>query len=154
MDWILLELRSATGDAAAKRAAFLKSDGTLIDTSGAANVSFTQTLASGYTISDSIVVMHRNHIAVISASSVTLPNDASAYDFTSSQSKAHGSGQIMASLTGGGFGLWCGDTDASGNIDGGDRSNTWNNRNLSTYIGSDTDLSGTLRRWRQKQHME
>ncbi|MGA7160031.1 MAG: hypothetical protein WBZ48_03450, partial [Bacteroidota bacterium] len=96
------------------------------------------------TISDSIVVMHRNHIAVISASSVTLPNEASAYDFTNSQSQAHGSGQIMASLTGGGFGLWCGDTDASGVIDGADRNNTWNNRNLSTYIGSDTDLSGVV----------
>ena len=100
-----------------------------MDTTGVANVSFTQTLASGYTILDSIVVMHRNHIAVISANSVTLPNDASAYDFTTAQSKAHGTGQIMAPLTGGLFGLWCGDTDASGTIDGGDRNNTWNNRN-------------------------
>ena len=143
VDWIFLELRSAySGVTASKRAAFLKNDGTVIDTNGVANVTFTQMLVSGYTILDSIVVMHRNHIAVVSANSDTLPNDTKAYDFTSSQSKAHGTGQIMASLTGGLFGLWCGDTDASGVVDGGDRNNTWNNRNASTYIGSDTDLSG------------
>ncbi|HTX19331.1 MAG TPA: right-handed parallel beta-helix repeat-containing protein, partial [Bacteroidota bacterium] len=87
VDWILLELRSSSTGTVAKRAAFLKNDGTIMDTNGVATVAFTQTQTTGYTLVDSIVVMHRNHIAVISANGITLPNETSAYDFTTAQSK-------------------------------------------------------------------
>ena len=50
----------------------------------------------------------------------------------------------MKDLGGGYFGAYTGDSDGSGTVNAGDRSNSWNQRNLSGYYGTDVDLSGTV----------
>jgi hypothetical protein len=50
----------------------------------------------------------------------------------------------MKDLGGGVYGLYTADTDGSGTVNASDRSNTWNQRNLSGYYGTDIDLSGTV----------
>jgi len=50
----------------------------------------------------------------------------------------------MKSLGGGYYGVYTADTDGSGTVNAADRSNTWNQRNLSGYYGTDVDLSGTV----------
>jgi hypothetical protein len=42
------------------------------------------------------------------------------------------------------FGLFTADTDGSGTVNAADRSNSWNQRNLSGYFGEDVNLSGTV----------
>jgi hypothetical protein len=140
VDWILLELR--TGIAAATKvetqAAFLLNNGSSVDVDGSSDVAFSTATPGNYYI----VVRHRNHLAIMSAATVTLPN-ATVFDFTASD-QAYGSNPTKAVSTGV-YAMWCGDTDGSGAINNGDRDNTWNNRNINgVYSGSDTDLSGAI----------
>jgi hypothetical protein len=141
VDWVLVDLR--TGTAAATRsetqAGFLLKDGTIVDSDGSSDLSFSTATTGSYYI----VVRHRNHLAVMSTNVVSLPN-GTAYDFTTA-GQAYGSTTPMAVVTTGVYGMWCGDTDASGVVDVTDRANTWNNKNLSNvYDGSDTDLSNVI----------
>ncbi len=149
VDWVLVELRSGTTGATKRgeRAAFLKNDGTLLETDGTTGVWESAAVASGYDLTSYVVIRHRNHLAVMSAAGMAMPN-ASAYDFTTAQVNAYTVGpNPMKDLLGNAtvFGMYCGDTDGSGVVDVLDRNNTWNNRNASNlYSGDDTDLSGVV----------
>ena len=65
VDWVLVELRTGTasGTKVATRAAFLKSDGTIVDTNGISPLQFTGLGDGNYYV----VVRHRNHLAIMSA---------------------------------------------------------------------------------------
>ena len=82
-------------------------------------------------------------MAIMTESAVPLSGSPSQYDFTTNQSKAYGA-NAMADLGGGTYGMYSGDSDGSGTVNAGDRSNTWNDRNKTGYYGSDLDLSGTV----------
>jgi hypothetical protein len=141
VDWILVELRTGTSSSTKikTRAAFLKSDGSIVDLDGISQVKFTGVASDDYYL----VVHHRNHLPVMSAAAQSLSYSSSLFDFTLDLNNAYGSNS-MVSLPGGVFGLWGGDADASGLIDGIDRTVTWDNRNLNGYQNSDCVLSGTV----------
>ena len=63
VDWVLVELRTGPPSftIAAARAAFLKSDGTIVDLDGSSPVSFSGIAPGSYYI----LVKHRNHLAVM-----------------------------------------------------------------------------------------
>ncbi|MEZ5083449.1 MAG: S8 family serine peptidase [Bacteroidales bacterium] len=129
VDWILVELRDATSPSAAgestiieQRAAFLKSDGSIVDTSGLNPVSFT------VLISDSIflAIHHRNHLGILS--SVALKNSVGnvyAYDFTTGASKVYGATLGYKDIGSGVFGLVSGDGNADGFINQSDKDLAW-----------------------------
>ena len=109
-DWILVELRStSTGAAVDRRAALLKNDGTVLEVDGTPGVAFSSVGAGDYFI----VVKHRNHLAVMSAEKVTLPN-TTAYDFTTGQVQAYGT--IPMKPMSGVFGMYAGDANANGQV--------------------------------------
>jgi hypothetical protein len=141
VDWVLLELRTGTSASTtvARRAAFIKSDGTLVDLNGLDPVAFIIPDAVEYYI----VVKHRNHLSLMSSVSMFLTDTTPLYNFTNSQTKAYGINP-MENLGGGFFGAYTADTDGSGTINAADRSNTWNQRNFSGYFGTDVDLSGAV----------
>lgn len=138
VDWTLIELRSTTTTVVARRAAFIKSDGSLVDLNGTSQLSFAGVSLGNYYV----VIYHRNHLAVMTANTVNLSNNPTLYDLTLSQTQAYGTNPMKD--FGGVYGLFTGDTDGSGTVNANDRSNTWNQRNLSGYNGSDVDLSGTV----------
>jgi hypothetical protein len=120
VDWVLVELRTGTASSTKveTQPAFLLKDGSIVDVNGSSDVSFSASANSYY-----IVIRHRNHLAVISSTAVSLPN---------------GTVCDLGTMT-------CGDTDGSGVVDVTDRANTWNARNTSgVYTGNDTDLSGVV----------
>jgi len=134
VDWILVELRSsAIGAAGDRHAALLKSDGTT-------GVTFTTAIACDYYI----LIKQHNNLAVMSTPVVTLPN-ASVCNFTTVLTQAYGSTTLMVAVTIKVYGMWCGDTDASGVIDVTDRANTWNDRNKTgLYSGNEIHLSNVI----------
>jgi hypothetical protein len=140
VDWVLVELR--TGTAATSKvetqAAFLLSNGSIVDIDGSSDVAFSTAAAGNYYI----VVRHRNHLAVMSVGIVALPN-GTVFDFTAS-GQAYGSTTPTVAVATGVYAMWCGDTDASGKVDVTDRTNTWNDRNNLGYLDDDTDLSGKV----------
>ena len=99
---MLVELRTGTasGTKVATRAAFLKSDGTIVDTDGSSPVSFTGLSAGNYYA----VVRHRNHLAIMTASAIPLSSSSELYNFTTAQTQAYTTGtNPMKALTGSGF---------------------------------------------------
>ena len=111
VDWILVELRSTyNGVAVAQRAAFVKNDGTVVDTNGTSPVSFSGISPGFYYI----LIRHRNHLAVMSKDSVSLPNSAgSFYNFTNTLTKAYGN-SAMVLLGDGNYGMYAGDANGDG----------------------------------------
>ena len=140
-DWVSVELRSSEdGPTLIQKSFFLKSNGSVVDMDGTTTDLTLPGMAEGDYF---IVVRHRNHLAVMSKSAHSLGTGAPAqYDFSS------GTGQYLGDdaklLESGVYGLYSGDADASGTVDAGDRSATWNNRNLSGYLSADCNLSGTV----------
>ncbi|MFZ1289877.1 MAG: hypothetical protein WAR79_07295, partial [Melioribacteraceae bacterium] len=67
VDWVLIELRDgATASVATtvdRKAAFVKSDGTIIDINGSEELEFQNTLPGNYFV----VIYHRNHLPVMSS---------------------------------------------------------------------------------------
>jgi hypothetical protein len=138
VDWVIVELRSDTSTAVAKRAAFLKSNGMLTDTNGTNGVTFGGVSTGSYYV----VVRHRNHLAVMSAAKVALNGSSPLYDFTTGLAQFYG-GDAKEVATGK-FGMWGGDVDGSGDVAVTDRSATWNGRNGVGYDGADVNLSGDV----------
>jgi hypothetical protein len=136
-DWVLIELRSsATGAAIDRHAGLLKSDGTVIGADGTPGVIFTATPSGEYYI----VVRHRNHLAIMSAEKVALPN-AVAYDFSAAQARAYGL-NAMASLPGGAFGMIAGDVNGDNICDLSDRTLIWNDNLHQLYAPTDLNFDG------------
>jgi hypothetical protein len=148
VDWILIDLRQAStpagatsGTSVAKRAAFLKSDGTIVDLDGVSSVRFYNT-----TLTSNLypVLKHRNHLAIMSNNAVTRTSGIYSYDFTSAQTQIYdGSGNGCVQL-GSKWGMVAGDGDASGIININDFNLWQSNFSQNNYNKSDHDLSGTV----------
>ena len=143
VDWVLLELRSDLTTVVARRAAFLKGDGRLVDLDGASFVEFPGVDAGNYYV----VTYHRNHLEIMTATAVALSSSSSEYDFTSALTQAYKpnpSDEPMIDLGGGVFSMYSGDTNNSGIITAADKS-AINLHNLSDgYYNADTNFSGIV----------
>ena len=128
VDWILVELRQATSPAGAtsatvlldplgnlaKRAVFLKNDGSIVELDGTTPVHFNNFfVSSGNGLYP--VIRHRNHLAIMSATAVTMVGDVYTYDFTSGIDKAYG-GITGYKLVAGRAAMVAGDIDKDGKI--------------------------------------
>jgi hypothetical protein len=140
VEWVLLEVRAETSFSTmlARRAAFLRRDGRIIDIDGSELVQFPGLPNGPYYI----VVRHRNHLPVMSAIKIELTDSPPLYDFTTSQSKAYGNSP-MKTLTGGKFGLCSADGNGDGKVDFIDFRYVWRNQNGSYgYLTGDFSLDG------------
>jgi hypothetical protein len=126
VDWVLVELRKTTESSSIeeRRACFILSDGSIVDLDGSSPVKFTATSTNDYYI----VIRHRNHLAIMSANSVSLSSSldgtyltggGSEYDFSTAQSQAYGF-DAMKDLGGGYYGMYAADGNGDGGIYGED----------------------------------
>lgn len=112
VDWVLIELRDATDKdvIVASKASLLLADGTIAD-GGRDGVLFDGIVENGQYY---VVLRHRNHLAVLSSTLVTLPNEDT-YDFSLDASLASGTAQ-MKDMGDGSFALIGGDFTGDGVI--------------------------------------
>lgn len=139
-DWVLVELRNSSNTIIASRAAFLKSDGTLLDVDGTTGVNFP--IAAG---SFNLAIRHRNHLGVRTATVRSFAGGINQMiDFTTGAmlagvndvyTNANLSNTPQAAV-GGIFALWGGDVNADGIVTVVGPSN-----DAATIV---TDLSGNL----------
>jgi hypothetical protein len=157
VDWVLVELRTPDSSAASKvatRAAFIKRDGSIVDLDGVSPVAFVNLAAGNYYV----VVRHRNHLAIMSASAVALSASSSLYDFTMSQSAAYSTDYglylPMKDLGDGKFGMCAGDVNGDGTLKyngaGNDRVLIFNRIGSLTgtvngYFNEDVNLNGQVK---------
>ncbi len=142
LDWILLEVRSGNPatppmTVVERRAAFVKTDGTIVDLDGVSPVAFkTATPGALY-----VVVYHRNHVPVMSASAASLSLSSTLYDFTTAASQAFGTdAQVMVGA--GTYGLFAGDANGDTFIDINDFTEADNNQFAAGNLLYDTNLDG------------
>ena len=145
VDWVLIELRDAgsAGNATsattiARQAGFLLSDGTVTGTDGISNMQFDNTVSQNLYV----VVLHRNHLGIISTNALVRTGGVYAYDFTTGASQALGT-DPQKDFGNGKFGMYSGDSNADGAIDNTDKSAEWNqNAGKAGYFGTDLNLDG------------
>lgn len=148
VDWILLELRDApdvnsatSATIIARRAAFVKKDGTVISISGSAVLDF------GNSIEEQlfVVVRHRDHLAIISANPLTQTEGVYNYDFTTSASQVLGGVLGYKELVPGIWGMAGGDANADGEIDATDQTGAWETEaGKFGYLSSDYSLDSQV----------
>jgi hypothetical protein len=129
VDWVLIESRETSGGAStatgstmiARQAAFLLRDGNIVGTDGESrlslNVQVTQDLY--------VVVWHRNHLGIMSASPLTQSMGIYSYDFTTAAGKVYGGSLGHKELSANAWGMIAGDGDGSGNINNIDKNDVW-----------------------------
>lgn len=113
VDWVLVELRSANDSSQifSKRAAYLMSDGSIIDPEGGGPLAVIARSGDYY-----IAIKHRNHLAMMSASPITLEMDSlQNYDFSTAVTQAFGNNS-QVTLDIGLFGMYAGDLNQDGKI--------------------------------------
>ncbi|WP_020558806.1 cadherin domain-containing protein [Thiofilum flexile] len=90
VDWVLVELRNATNPSTlvAQKAALLQRDGDVVTAdTGSVDLTFASVAAGNYYV----VLRHRNHLGVMSASALALSPVPSLVDFTLSATAVYGS---------------------------------------------------------------
>ncbi|MBK7631113.1 MAG: hypothetical protein IPJ23_10530 [Ignavibacteriales bacterium] len=140
VDWVLLELRTGTAASTtvSKRAALLKSNGTIVDIDGTSQVKFKAVVPGNYYI----VVRHRNHLPIMSANPVALGfSSSSLYDFSTAQTQAYGT-EPMANLGGNVFGMYAGDGNGDGGIYGEDFVLYYSAQGQENYQVEDYNMDG------------
>ncbi len=126
VDWLLVELRDATEAASAtpstiikQQAAFLLKNGSVVGLDGSSDLGFNTTISNNLYV----VVWHRNHLGMMSATALTESAGVYTYNFTTAQGMAYQNGQ--KSLNGGAYGMYAGDGDANGTVGTLDYSIVW-----------------------------
>ncbi len=142
VDWVLVELRvHPDSSATVAKSALLHKDGRIVADDGTTSYIQMEAADGDYYL----VVKHRNHIAVCSAAAHTLSSSSSTlYDFTTGTSQYYGGDAVLVDSSPTVYAMYDGDTDGSGTVDADDRTATWNNKNNTTYHGSDCCLTGTV----------
>lgn len=143
VDWVLIEGRDAPDAASAteatafaQQAAFLLKDGSVVGLDGSSMPEFTTNLSHQLFI----VIRHRNHLGIMSSSSLSPAGNIYSWDFTSSSGQAYGT-NALKNLGSGNYGMYAGDANADGAINDLDVTGVWLNEvGLTGYLQSDVNL--------------
>lgn len=144
VDWILMELRDATSAATAtqstrvaRQAAFLLKDGSIKDLDGSSYPHIIATISND----PYIVIWHRNHLGILSATSPTSVGGVYEYDFSTGPDKVYGGTSGYKLLNGSIYGMVGGDNNSNGVISNSDK-NAWKlSAGKSGYIKADFNMS-------------
>ena len=142
VDWVKVELRSelTPGVVAATRVGFLKSDGSIVEPNGTSPLKLYGVTDGNYYI----VIKHRNHLGVMSAGTVALPN-VSAYNFTTGSGQYYGGSTGAKDLGSGVWGMIAGDGNGNGQVQNNDSEDIWKPDNgNSGYRNSDFNMNGQV----------
>lgn len=140
VDWVYIELRSTADGApipSGRRAAFVKSNGSVVDLDGVSEVKL-PIISGNYFI----VLGHRNHIPVMSTLPEALNTSSALYDFTTGLNKYY-LGQA-ADLGSGYFGLYAGDANETFIVSSADYNVVTSNLLMTDYNQGDINMSAVV----------
>ncbi len=148
VDWVLVELRDAADAASAtfatmmdRQAAFLLSNGKVVGLDGASTLQFTNSLTQQLFV----VIWHRNHLGVMSASFLTESGGTYSYDFSTGASQAYGSTGAHKQIGSGVWGMTGGDGNCDGTINTTDKIPIWEMKaGKQGYFGSDYNFDAQV----------
>jgi hypothetical protein len=146
VDWVLVEIRDAAtagsanaGTMLGRKAAFILNNGQIVDLDGSSLPVFSGSVTNNLYV----VVWHRNHLNMMSASALVKSGSNYPYDFTNAQNKAYLNGQ--KNLGGGSFGMYAGNGDANAIVNNLDKTNVWAiQAGTSGYKQGDFNMNGSV----------
>jgi hypothetical protein len=144
VDWVLVELRDATSAASAnlntrfaRQAGLLLNNGDIVATDGSSTLLFENSVSNSLFV----VILHRNHLAILSANEVSLFGENYTYDFTTASGQAYGTNSQKQCATGI-WGMISGDSNADGIIENEDIIPDWQtNAGKNGYYPEDLNLN-------------
>jgi len=141
VDWVLVELRTtATGASVDSMAGFVHKTGKIVGTDGITSIAFPGKDIGNYFV----VIRHRNHLAIMSATALPLSSTSVEYDFTDNIAKAYDNPlltDVPMKLVGTRYGMFGGDGDGNGKIFTPDYAKYMQQRNQFGYKMADYDLN-------------
>ncbi len=146
IDWVLIELRDATSAEQAtsattvtRQAAFLLNDGSLVSADGSSLLQFDNLITNQLFV----VIYHRNHLGIMSASPLDFEKGVYSYNFSSAETQIYPGNSGSKQLAPGIWGMIAGDADANNIIEQADKSAIWEtDAGLRDYFSSDLNLNG------------
>jgi len=140
VDWLLIELRDSpdastatSSTMIARQAAFLTKDGIVTGLDGISHLAFNSTINESLFV----VIWHRNHLGILSASTLNIINGGYSYDFTGSSSQFYGGVLACKELSPDLWGMVGGDGNADNQVSNLDKIDVW-----SVQAGNSGYLSG------------
>ena len=150
VDWVLLDLRTSSSGPShavaeatrAQRAAFLMSDGSLVETDGSTEIEFDCGIGSSENVY--LVVTHRNHLPILSGQALVLNGDVYNGDLSASSSGVYGGLNACKYLASGIYGMIAGDGNSNGAINENDAIPWRQDAGTQGYFKGDMDLDGQI----------
>lgn len=148
VDWILVELRDAPNAASAtaatrigQMAGFVLNNGSVVGIDGSSNLQFTTPVSQNLFL----VIWHRNHLGIMSATPLTLNVDLYSFNFTSNIFKAYGGLNGYKYYSPGIACMVAGDANNDGLIDLTDKTNNWSDQAGNYgYLHGDFSMDGRV----------
>jgi len=146
VDWILVELRDAASPELAtsatkigQQAAFLLRNGKIVNIDGVSDLFFDLNVFNSLFV----VLWHRNHLSVLSASGLEKIGEVYTYNFTIDKNNAHGSN--LKDVGNGVWGMYGGNGLADEQIDDLDNTSVWAvESGVSDYLQGDYNMDGQV----------
>ena len=142
VDWVWIELRDDvdTSIIISSRSALLQRDGDVVDINGVSNLGFAVNSKEYH-----VVLRHRNHLGIISASPILLSLGSTAnLDFTTSSTTANGGVNALTDLGDGRYAIYAGDQTGNGQIQNSDITGVAFSLGGSGYDNADIDLNNQI----------
>jgi len=141
VDWVWIEIRDTdmitTVDATS---ALIQTDGDVVATDGTSSITIDVPAGDYY-----IVLSHRNHLGVITASTFSLAQgNTTVIDLTSSSALVNGGLNGIADMGDGNFALFSGDFNGDGQIQNSDRIAVQSQLGLSGFSDADLDMNSQI----------
>lgn len=138
-DWVLVEFRTTPEIIAVQMAALIWNNGHITNPWAETDTAGLYVCGINLTTPYYIVVRHRNHIAVLSSSTVVIDNNPM-YDFTISEAQALGTNQLIG-VASGKFALYAGDFNGDGVITVSDFNvYTQQSSSINQYLPADANM--------------
>lgn len=142
IDWVWITLRDKNDKAIilASQSALLQTDGDIVDVDGASALKFNLSSDNYY-----VAVNHRNHLGIISESTITLNTDSStSVNLSDSASSVFGGTNSVVDMSNGIFAMVSGDFDENGQIQNIDANAIIQLLGVSGYSKADLDMNGQV----------
>ncbi len=139
VDWVLGVLTDTNGRPVVSQSAWLKTNGAVVSPG---HTQLLWKVAQGDR--RHVVLKHRNHTAVMSATSVVFSANANAYDFTADPGRVAGGTNAAVELAPGVWGMIAGDCDGDGKITEVDREIVRQQVGKTGYLPGDCNLDGVV----------
>ena len=147
VDWVLIDLRDASSASTAfpsssveMQAAFILNDGSVVGLDGSSVLQFTATINDD----PYVVVWHRNHFGILSATSPNEIGGIYTYDFSTALNQAYGGGLGYILIDTGVYGMAGGDANGDGVIDAADKTLWAGQAGTKGYKASDLDMNSQV----------